>query len=103
MISRMIPINAKIADNQIADVVALADRSRFIPRDLGFVVHRVEKLLRITAADRSASPRRPIGPLRRASRVARRARALQRAQALARDLRRRILEQVSVSGPAADV
>ena len=91
-ISRMIPIRAKTADDQVADVVAFAERRCFIPRDFGFVVHRVQQSLRIAAADRashhihqrSAAPhqeRAGSGLLR----------ALQSAQPLTGDLRRRIV------------
>src|SRR5208337_2485684 len=43
----------KHAEDQVSDIVALAHRGRFVPRDLGFVVHGIKKLLRFAAPDRS--------------------------------------------------
>ena len=41
----------KHSDDQIADVVALAHRGCFVPRDLGFVIYGVEKRMRLAASD----------------------------------------------------
>src|SRR5208283_147082 len=82
----------KYANDEVADIVALAHRGRFVPRDLGFIVHGVEKLLRFTASGRSSHH---INQRSSASREERRRirlrAALQRAKAFTGDLRRGIL------------
>ena len=80
-------------ENQIADVVALADARRFIPRDLCFVVHGVEKSLRLATADGSGDYVEDGSGASREKSTGCLLRTLQCAQPLARDLRRGIGEQ----------
>ena len=41
-------------DDEIADVVAFADGCCLVPRDLSFVVHRIQQVLRVATANRTS-------------------------------------------------
>src|ERR1035437_1028297 len=95
------PGQRKHSDDQIADVVALAHRGGFVPRDLGFVVYGVEKSMCFAARDGagddidqgSAAPYEQSVRRRLFS-------ALQSSQAFSGDLRRRVLNQRERERPA---
>src|ERR1035437_1671144 len=95
------PGQRKHSDDQIADVVALAHRSCFVPRDLGFVVYGVEQRARLAASDSAGYNIDQGSGAPYEQRVRSRLRsALQNAEALASDLWCRILNQREGERPA---
>ena len=89
------------SNDQIADVVALAQRSCFVPRDLGLVIYGVKKRVRLAATDGAGHDvdQRAATPYEQRVR-SRLLDALQGAQTLACNLRCRILNQREGEWPA---
>src|ERR1035441_7709362 len=95
------PGQRKHCEDQITDVVALAHRGGFVPRDLGFVVYGVKKRMCLAAPDGAGDDIDQGAAAPYQQRVRRRLfSALQSSQAFAGDLRRRILNQRQRERPA---